>query len=68
MKMLQTMSLAGSVVVIFYVVIKLCGRKVFTYSFYKKMLILAMVFFLFPFPEFIYLYADLLSAIFPLEE
>ena len=68
MKMLQTMSLAGSVVVIFYVVIKLCGRKAFTYSFYKKMLMLAMVFFLFPFPEFIYPYAHLLSAIFPLKE
>ena len=68
MKMLQTMSLSGSVVVIFYVVTKLCGRKVFTYSFYKKMLMLAMVFFLFTFTEFIYLYADLLEAIFPLEE
>lgn len=68
MKMLQTMSLAGSVVVIFYVVIKLCGRKAFTYSFYKKMLMLAMVFFLFPFPEFVYPYADLLSTIFPLKE
>ena len=68
MKMLQTMSLAGSVVVIFYVVIKLYGRKAFTYSFYKKMLMLAMVFFLFPFPEFIYPYAHLLSAIFPLKE
>lgn len=68
MKILQTMSLSGSVVVIFYVVIKLCGRKVFTYSFYKKMLILAMVFFLFPFPEFVYPYANLLSTIFPLKE
>lgn len=68
MKMLQTMSLAGSVVVIFYVVIKLCGRKAFTYSFYKKMLMLAMVFFLFPFQEFVYPYADLLSTIFPLKE
>ena len=62
------MSLAGSVVLIFYVVIKMCGRKAFTYSFYKKILMLAMVFFLFPLPEFIYLYADLLKTIFPIEE
>lgn len=68
MKMLQTMSLTGSAMVIFYVVIKLCGRKVFTYSFYKKMLMLVMVFFLFPFPYFIYGYADLLKSIFPLEK
>ncbi len=68
MKMLQTMSLSGSVALIFYVVIKLCGRRGFTYSFYKKMLMIAMVFFLFPFPEFIYLYADLLKTIFPIEE
>lgn len=68
MKILQTMSFSGGVAVVFYLIIKRCGRNVFSHSFYKKMLILAMVFFLFPFPKCIYRYADLLKAVFPLEE
>lgn len=68
MKMLQTMSLMGSVALIFYYSMKLVGRRALPYSFYRKMLILCMAFFLFPFPHFIYRYMDLLEKIFPLEE
>lgn len=68
MKMLQTMSLTGSVFLLFYFLLKLMGRNVFPYSFYKKCLMLSMVFFLFPLPYFIYRYMDLLERFFPLEE
>lgn len=68
MKMLQTMSLSGSMVLLFYILIKMFGRKFFPSSFYKKFLLLSMFFFLFPFPYFIQIYADCLQIIFPMEQ
>lgn len=68
MKLLQTMSLMGSNMLIFYYLLRLLGGRRFSYTFYRKLLLLVMVFFLFPFPYFKYRYADVLEKVFPVKE
>jgi len=61
------MSLSGGIAVMCYITVKLVFGRRFCAGFYKRLLLIVMLFFLIPFPEVKYQYADLAGFLFPAE-